>query len=136
MNNIAFKYNNAKLSNLTFDINATQQKIFNNINLSKPFINHTVESGISLNGKKYSHLLYKHKEYDITISADTLDNNGVDFIEDWRSSDYKYISIEIDGIFTDYFEVIIEGGRLPLTFIDNLENLPELTFTIFKKGKE
>ncbi len=136
MNNVALKYSGTKLNNLVFDINAIQQKIFNNLNISKPFINNTVESGISLNGKKYSHLLYKHIEYDVTFSADTLDSSGVSFIENWRSSLFKYLSVEIDGSFTNYFEVIIEGGRLPLTFLENLEYLPEISFTISKKEKE
>lgn len=136
MSNILLKYNTENLVDLTYDQNGANQKVFDNCNVARPFINITSENGIALNGTKFSNIYYKHKEFDLVFSSDTVDDEGISFLENWFSSNFKYMALPVGDSYTNYFEVITNGGRIPISYLENLEFLPEFSFTIFKKEKE
>jgi hypothetical protein len=86
------------------------------------------DKGGLLNGSQYSNILNSTNEYEITISADEIDNTAMEFLIRFWLAPYKYISYD----YGNYIEVISDGGRLPVTYINNNELLPEVAFKFTK----
>jgi hypothetical protein len=77
MKRIALRFTTDKLTSLTFDSDATNQKTYETIRMTAPIPVVVRENGILLNGRQYSHHLYSHNEIEITISTDELSTNQI-----------------------------------------------------------
>ena len=110
-----------------YNANANDQKSFFTISLLPPYINTVTDTGRALNGRLYSNLLYRFKEYEIIISADELaDTTNREFMESFFGANYKYISFYESNAWGDYIEVSNDAGRIPLEYLDGIEYLPEI----------
>lgn len=134
MSYIALMFDDEKLEVLTYNpaLTDSEQRLYDTITPKKNSINRTVDEGILLSGRKYSHLLYKHLEWDITISADELGTSDVDFIENFLDAPFKYISTYNGTSWSNYIEVIANSGRTPIEYVEGLEDLPEITLNLRK----
>ena len=111
----------------------TTQLLCSGVILMAPVSNITVDKGNCLNGENYSHILSKSKDYEVTISANELDSAALSFFDNFYNSNNKFISFSQNASsWGDYIEVITEGGRLPITYINNNRNLPEIAFKFSK----
>jgi hypothetical protein len=126
----------------TFDsgLPDTEQRTFRTVSCMRPFLTTTQEQGIMLNGRKFSHILYAHKEIEVTISSDEVNSEEVlEFFEAFWKARYKYISLKYETDSWDgskYIEVMTEGGRFPVEYIDGIADLPEITFKLFTVNPE
>ncbi len=134
---IAIRKSTSKLSVLTFDsgIEDSEQKIYNNIAPRKTYINRSVEEGILLNGRQYQHTLYRHREWDLIISANEIDQSDINFLDDFNNSLFKYISLYNGSDWSDYIEVLTTDGRLSIEYIEGLEDLPEVSLNLREVNK-
>lgn len=124
---VALHYSSTALTSLTWNNTATEQLKFYTLSFVPPYVNTVVDTGRTLNGKGYSNTLYKYKEYELIISADELsDTNNQAFINSFYSANYKYISIYNGTTWSSYIEVMTDGGKIPLEYLDGLEYFPEL----------
>jgi len=131
MKEIALRYTNQKLTSLVFDENAPNQRLFETVKCTDLLINKTEETGVLLNGRKFSHMLYCHQEIEIVISADEIYNSEIlDFLQNFWIGRFKYIAIQKNSIWSNYMEVVTESGKFPLTYIDDIRNLREVTFNL------
>lgn len=130
MKEIALRYSDTKLESLAFDEIADNQELFETVKCSDITINTTEESGILLNGRKYNHLLYKHNEIEIIISADEIDRDVLAFLQEFWSARFKYISLYKDSIWGSYVQVMTESGKFPLNYIDEIRELREVSFNL------
>ena len=108
---IALKYSDTKLSSLPFDEEGANQNVFETVKCSDPIANTSEEQGILLNGRKYNHLLYQHKEIEVIISADEIDTDILAFLQEFWSAGFKYIALHKSGTWGDYVQVMTESGR-------------------------
>jgi hypothetical protein len=128
---IALRYSNDILTSLIFNENASNQKLFETVKCTDLIYNKTEESGILLNGRKYNHLLYYHKDIEITISANEINNEEVlEFLQNFWIARFKYIAIQKNSNWGNYVQVITESGKFPLTYIDEIRDLPEVTLNL------
>lgn len=96
----------------------------------KPAVSSAAITGATLRGHLFEHPQYARRGWTITISADAIDDDtGFDFLTAFFLSNARQLSF--NG--TDYVNVQIEPGELPLTFIENIRFLPEITFTLHRK---
>jgi hypothetical protein len=130
MKEITLRHSISKLSNLTFEENASDQLTFETVKCSDPILNTTEESGILLNGRKFNNILYKHKDIEIVISSDEIDSDTLVFLQAFWSARFKYISIYKDSIWGSYVQVMTESGKFPLSYIDDIRDLPEVSFNL------
>jgi hypothetical protein len=135
---IAFRIvNNGILpSDAAFDagLSQTEQRTFRTVSCMRPFITTAQEQGIMLNGRRFSHILYVHKEIEVTISSNEINSDEVvEFFESFWKARYKYISLKYETDSWDgckYIEVMTEGGRFPVEYINGIADLPEITFKL------
>jgi len=126
---IALRYGDERLTSLAFDENASNQELFETVKCTDLLVNKTEESGILLNGRKFNHILYCHKDIEIIISADEIYHSTIlDFLQNFWISRYKYIAIYKNSTWSNYMQVITtESGRFPISYIDEIRDLPEVT---------
>ena len=127
---IALRYSTSKLSNLAYDSGATNQALFYPAEWTKPLIETFEDKGKLLNGNNYSHLLYKHYNYNLIISTDEIQSSDITFLENFWQAQFKYIAVKESTTFGNYVRVNTEGGPIPFTFIENIEFLPEFTLKL------
>jgi hypothetical protein len=125
---LALRYTTEKLDDLTFDEEAEYQELFETIKCTEPVVNTTTASGVLLNGRKFNHLLYKHKDFEVIISADELDADKLEFLQGLWGAMFIYASLYKNANWGDYVQIMTDGGKFPLTYIDELEYLPEVPF--------
>lgn len=130
MKEIAFRFSNTKLTNLAFVENAQDQLTFETVKCTDPIVNTTEETGILLNGRKYNHLLYKHRDIEVVISSDEIDNDVFEFLQFFWVARFKYISLYKDSIWGNYVQVMTESGKFPLSYIDDIRELREVSFNL------
>jgi len=130
MKEIALRHSVSKLSNLTFEENATDQMTFETVKCTDPVLNTTEESGILLNGRKFNNILYKHKDIEIVISSDEIDSDTLAFLQGFWSARFKYISLYKSSIWGSYVQVMTESGKFSLSYIDDIRDLPEVSFNL------
>ncbi len=125
---IALRYSDVPLTSLVFDFEAGEQYLFKCLKLTKAVPNVEVEAGKCLNGRQFAHKKWAHKEFELIISADELaDSGALSFIEAFWLANYKYISFLLtDTTGEDYREVITDGGAMPLSYVDDIIDLPEI----------
>jgi hypothetical protein len=130
MKEIALRYNDTKLSDLIFVENASNQITFETVKCTDPIVNSTEESGILLNGRKFNHLLYKHRDMELVISSDEIDNDVFDFLQSFWVARFKYISLFKGSTWGSYVQIMTESGKFPLTYIEDIKDLPEVSFNL------
>lgn len=131
MKEIALRYGDESLTSLVFDENSTNQKLFETVKCTDLLLNKTEESGILLNGRKFNHILYCHRDIEVIISADEIYHSGIlDFLQSFWIGRFKYIAIQKDSIWGNYEQVITETGRFPVTYIDEIRDLPEVALNL------
>ena len=135
MSRISFRYNTTKLSTLTYDAQSQNQYEFECASLSPALTNIRKVSGENLNLTSFCHILGAKNERDITISADELTSAKLGFFGSWFAAQYSYISIHNGTSWGNYIRVFTEQGRIPVSFVDGIIDLPEIQFTIFYWSK-
>lgn len=135
MSRIAFLYSSTKLTDLAFSNAASNQYKFEAAVLTRPIESTSKVSGDNLNGSGYYHVKFSKKERDVTISADELDDTKCAFFNNWFKAKFAYISIYNGTSWSNYIRVRTTDGRVPISFIDGINDLPELSFTIFYLSK-
>ena len=131
MKEIALRHSISKLSNLTFEENASDQLTFETVKCNDPILNITEESGILLNGRKFNHILYSHRDIEVIISADEIYHSEIlDFLQNFWIGRFKYIAIQKDSIWGNYVQVMTETGRFPISYIDEIRDLPEVALNL------
>lgn len=130
MKEIALRYNDTKLTDLIFVESASNQITFETVKCTDPIVNSTEESGILLNGRKYNHLLYKHRDIEVVISSDEIDNDVFDFLQFFWVARFKYISFYKDSTWGNYVQIMTESGKFPLAYIEDIKDLPEVSFNL------
>lgn len=131
---IYFRYSNTPLTSLVFDSSASiaippaepTQKKFHGVKVTDPMPNTTIDNGRALNGAGYAHILNSFEEMTVIISANEIDTFALDLLKKIWVAPFKYISI--DG--GNYKEILLAGGAFPLTYIEEVKYLPEITFNI------
>ena len=130
MKEIALRHSVSKLTGLTFDENASDQMTFETVKCTDPVVNTTEESGILLNGRKFNNILYKHKDIEVVISSDEIDSDTLDFLQVFWSARFKYISLFKGSTWGSYVQIMTESGKFPLTYIEDIKDLPEVSFNL------
>jgi hypothetical protein len=130
MKEIALRHSVSKISNLTFEENSSDQMTFETVKCTDPVLNTTEESGILLNGRKFNNILYKHKDIEIVISSDEIDNDTLAFLQAFWSARFKYISLKKSSTWGSYVQIMTESGKFPLSYIDDIRDLPEVSFNL------
>jgi len=129
MPEIALLYSDTILTSLTFDDEAEDQELFTPLKWTDPVINTAEDSGTLLNGRKWNHVLWKHYELDIVISADEIDATMLAFLQAFWTAPFKYLSI-YGSSWGDYIQVMTAGGKFPVGYVEDLKDLPEVSFTL------
>ena len=126
---IALRKSDVQLIDLEFNDSLTKeyQIEFETINCTPRNIRTEEVKGTLLNGKQFSHLLYSHNLYSITISANELDEDAIEFLHSFWQARFKYISFRVNSNWEEYIEVITDGGVLPIEYIDGIADLPEIS---------
>lgn len=130
MKEVALRYSNTRLSELVFDENATNQNLFECVKVTDWVVNKSEEGGVLLNGRRYSHQLYSHKEIEVTISANEIDEEVLGYLQNYWGALYKYIAIYNNGNWSNYTEVATESGKLPITYVDDIRDLREVSLNL------
>ena len=90
-------------------------------------------SSISLRGFISEKVLNKRRQWHITISSDSIrQQSELLFLENWFLSADKSISLNN----TDFRAVYVEGGDMPIEFLDNIRFLPEFSFIAISKSPD
>lgn len=138
MEYFAIMFSATELVSLTFDnmLTDSEQRIYFGLSVLRPNRNRVTDDGVLLNGRQYSHLLYEHKEWDLLISSNEIDNDDVDFIDNFLSAKFKYIAFYNGSSWEDYIEVLANSGRTPVEYLEGVEFLPEVTLNLRKVEAE
>jgi len=130
MKEIALRFNDTKLTDLIFVENASNQITFETVKCTDPVVSTTEESGVLLNGRKFNHLLYMHRDIEVVISSDEIDNDVFEFLQSFWVARFKYISFYKDSTWGNYVQIMTESGKFPLTYIEDIKDLPEVSFNL------
>lgn len=131
MKEIALRYSDERLTSLDYDENSTNQKLFETVKCTDLLVNKTEESGILLNGRKFNHILYCHRDIEVIISADEIYHSEIlDFLQSFWIGRFKYIVIQKDSIWGNYVQVMTETGRFPISYVDEIRDLPEVALNL------
>lgn len=135
---IALRIANTKLSDLSFNMSllSSEQILFNTLSCLPSVINTTEVIGTLNNGRQYSHLLYAISEHQITISSNELSEEAIAFLNAYWTSKYKYLSRFENNQWSDYIEVITDGGRFPIEYNEGNIKLPEISLLLKNKYPE
>lgn len=143
MGRIALRYGNTALSGLEYNSTAENQIVFNPVWVSNPIPTTNGVKGRLLNGRGYSHIYYSFNKIDVIISADEIDSAVFQFLKMFWVSPFKYISIVSDSepdvvggvsTYSNYIEVFTEHGDMPIEYIDELIDLPEIKLSFEYSG--
>lgn len=131
MEDIAFRYSDAEVQSLSFDGEAALQKKHRSLKLTDLICDSTVESGVLLSGRKYSHVLWTHKSFEVVVSSDSIATQAdLNFLQEFWKAKFKYVSLKSGSTWGDYFEVATEGGLFPLSYIEDVRSLKEVSFVL------
>lgn len=148
LENIALRYSTTELTDLSFDvgISTTNQKFFRAIDCKSNEVSER-QVGRLLTGRAYSHLKYTIETYNIIISADELlksdgqDLNRFNFLKAFWKAPFIYLALmPTDGNYwknTDvpnYIRLTQPSGAFPISYIDELIDLKEVTFQLETAG--
>lgn len=134
MKKVVLKYSTEKLIDFEFDDESENQILFETVKLTDLIPETLEETGILLNGRKYNHILHLHYNIDLTISANEITDIEFEFLKNFWTAKYKYISLLQEGVFSGYKRVFTEGGKLPITYIEEINYLKEVAFSLSADG--
>lgn len=130
MSRLILRYADNNLNVLDYDEEAEDQLEFQCLKLFPKEIINNVNAGNLLNGRQFSHNLFNVSEINLTISTNELSDENLEFLKNFWTSNYKYYSL-INGVtISNYKKCITNGGRFPVTYIDENINFPELSFIL------
>jgi hypothetical protein len=142
---IAFRYTSTPLSPLTYNSGASDQEIYEPKEFPIPIENVEQVYSVSLRGLPRSSKRWSLYEFSIVIvGAKELTSAKLLHLQNWWLAPCKYIAYEMatfnkfasnypkNGL-TEYIRVHHQGGKFPLSYKDNLVNMPIVTFDL--KGK-
>lgn len=93
--------------------------------------------GTTLSDVEFMHLISKKKVYKITIGADELQEyNNETFIKNlWQAEQvfYSEFSISVTPTLTDFVEVVIDEGAIPIDWFEGHVYLPFITLELKEK---
>ncbi len=100
--------------------------------------NVTRKIGTTLRGNTFDHRLSRRRKWTLTISADQTYGSGSSlraFLEAFFTGGARYIAIDasVTEPATGWIGVAIEGGDLPVSYIEECLLLPEFTFVLIEK---
>ena len=137
---IAFRHTTAPLvteEEKNFLETAVNQMKFETVKCPKPRLTKLSDTGSLLNGKSFTHTLYKKRKNEVIISSNELTDEAITFLETIWTAMYVYVSYTQDGItWSKYVEITLPDGDFPISYIDELEYLPEVTLSFTNTGRE
>ena len=110
-------------------VQANQYK-FECVELRRPVVSNERDSGRTLGGRGYSHLLHTTKIHSPVISTNEITSAIATFLESFWDANFKFISLYTSGVWGNYIEVLTDSGDFPISFVDDLEDLPEVALTL------
>lgn len=125
---VALLFRDEILTSLDFDEDAANQITFVTVKCTDPIVNSTGESGIMRNGRKFNHIFYKHKDLEVVISSNEIDSTMLEFLQDFWTATIKYIALQESDIWSNYVQVLTESGKFPLSYVNDIKLLPEVSF--------
>lgn len=88
-------------------------------------------NSVSLRGYIAEKSLHARRQWKIVLSADTIRyESKLRFLENWFISSDKKISLNN----SNWRDVFVESGDMPIEFLDNAKFLPEFSFTAISKS--
>lgn len=101
--------------------------------------NVTRKLGNSLRGNTYDHKLSKRRKWIVVVSADETygSTNAIkDFLKAFFAGDERFINLSTSGTepVIGWVAVAMEGGDIPLSYIEDCIQLPEFSFTLIEKA--
>ncbi len=130
MSRIALRISDTELEGVAYDDLATNQYAFECVEFPRPIVSNERDAGKTLSGRVYSHLLNTSTIYSPVVSADELDDTKVTFLEEFWNANKKYIALYDGTAWGNYIEVVTEAGDFPLSYVDDLEDLPEVSLKL------
>ena len=127
---IALRFTATALTPLTYSSGASDQTTFLTTKRTNPVVNTTEEGGVLLSGRKFNHVKWVHKDIQVVISADEIDATVLTFLQNFWCGAFKYISIWNGSAWGDYIQVMTDGGQFPVSYADDLIDLPEVAFNL------
>jgi hypothetical protein len=124
---IALAISATDLHGTAFNDLQANQMYFETVDFKEPIIGAERDSGRTLSGRMFSHLIDSRRTWAAIISADELGANEKAFLIDFYKANFKFISIKTGANWGNYIEVVTDGGELPVTYLNELEMLPEIT---------
>lgn len=93
--------------------------------------NRSAINGETLRGNLFDHTLFKRRIWSITISANAIDTQAkLDFLESFFTTDLQR-QLSFNG--TDYVDVMLAPGEMPLEYVQNIRLLPKVTFVLTRR---
>lgn len=142
MKTLALRFSSTKLTSAAFEDAAENQIKFDPIKLTPPVPTVERENGVLLNGNSYSHIKWARNKFSVTISADEIGDTTSatwDFLKNFYLARYRYIAFGTTNgysiTFGNYIEIVEAGGDFPATFVDDIVELPEVSFTFEYKER-
>lgn len=136
---IAFRHTTAPLvtdEDRTFSDAAVNQMKFETVKCPKPRLTKLSDTGSLLNGKSFTHTLYKKRKNEVVISSNELTDAAITFLETIWTAMYVYVSYNNGATWSNYVEITLGDGDFPISYIDELEYLPEVTLSFTNTGVE
>lgn len=103
-----------------------------------PSKNVTRKTGVTLRGNTYDHKLHMRRYWQLTISADQTYGTmaAATFLEDFFTAAERYINFSTGTTTptTGWIAVAMDGGDLPVTYIEDCLLLPEYSFKLTEKA--
>jgi hypothetical protein len=102
----------------------------------------------TLAGRRANHITNVYRNYSMTIGSDEIADDfvynsngdviergnlgtyGIDFLRNFWTANYNYISIKENGIWSDFRRVTKTAATEPLTFLDDLIIYPEFALDL------
>lgn len=91
-------------------------------------------SSTTLRGNLVEHPTYKRRIWNVAISADELRNTAaLNFLEAFWAANVKYLGVS-DGVTVEYKQVSHKSGDFPVTYIDGIRAMPEVSFQLSERA--
>lgn len=95
-------------------------------------------SDVTLRGRIFDKRLHGRTSYAVTISADELggaSNANLTFLKAFWKADEREYNASTSGTLpvADWIAVQVDGGDLPLDYVEDMTLLPEVSFRMNKK---
>ena len=134
MAKVTLRYTTTPLTVFPYDGVATEQEEFITTIYHDPLpLTSPIQTNL-LSGRKVTHPGFTHLQYDFEISADEIPDAIKTFLIAFWQAPHKYISTNSGTvavpIWSDYKEVQLPAGLIPLSYLQDLDVLPEITLQL------